>query len=113
MEGSVYTDKKTEIVNKIDQSINAYFKDKESFEVELQVHKKVSIYLKRLPISPTQRFFPCVDTNYEKVTLQVTDNMEIIPTIQRYLPYIKVISPQILHEQIKDNINNYSKSDLL
>ncbi len=112
IEGSTYSDTKKAIINKLDQAITAYFKDKESFEVELQVHKKVSIYLKRLPVSPTQQFFPCIDENYEKVTLQVTDNMEIIPTIQRYLPYIKVLSPASLSDEIEQNIKNYSETDL-
>ena len=111
--GITYNDAKNEIITKLDQAINAYFKDKKSFEVELQVHKKVSIYLKRLPISPTQQFFPCIDDNYEKVTLQVTNDMEIIPTIQRYLPYIKVLSPISLNNKIEQNIKNYSNTNLL
>ena len=112
IEGSTYKDTKKKIIIKLDEAINAYFKDKESFEVELQVHKKVSIYFKRLPISPTQKFLHCMDDDYEKVILQVTDEMEIIPTIQRYLPYIKVLSPQSLHEKIEENIKNYSNSNL-
>ncbi len=112
MEGSIFTDTKKAIIKKLDQAITAYFKDKESFEVELQVHKKVSVYLKRLPVSPTQQFFPCMDPNYEKVTLQVTDNMEIIPTIQRYLPYIKVLSPDPLIREIEQNLKNYYEINL-
>ena len=112
IEGSTYTDTKKEIIAKLDQAITAYFKDQESFEVELQVHKKVSVYLKRLPVSPTQQFLPCIDPNYEKLTLQVTDNMEIIPTIQRYLPYIKVLSPDSLIKEIEQNLKDYYEINL-
>jgi hypothetical protein len=42
----------------------------------------------------------------------VTDEMEIIPSIQQYLPYIKVDSPQSLHKQIEENISNYPNLDI-
>ena len=112
LQNDFYNDDKEHIIEKLKYAINAYFKDKESYEVELQVHKKVSIYLKRLPISQSQQFFPCKDDDYERLTLQITDDMEIIPTIQRYLPYIKVISPDRLHKQILENINNYKEINL-
>jgi hypothetical protein len=38
--------------------------------------------------------------------------MEIIPTIQQYLPYIKVESPDTLHQRIEENIQNYKEFDL-
>jgi len=42
----------------------------------------------------------------------VTDEMEIIPTIQRYLPYIKVLSPDSLNEKIEENLKNYQELNL-
>lgn len=35
--------------------------------------------------------------------------MEIIPTIQRYIPHVKVIEPLELKEAIKQNIVDYIK----
>ncbi|HFU76849.1 MAG TPA: WYL domain-containing protein [Arcobacter sp.] len=112
LENSLYEYPKTDIVNRLDEVINAFFKDKESFSVELQVHKKVSIYFKRLPLSKSQQFFPCQHKDYEKMILNITDEMEIIPTIQRYLPYIKVLSPDYLNDKIKENIKNYKNIEL-
>jgi hypothetical protein len=35
--------------------------------------------------------------------------MEIIPTIQRYIPFIGVIEPQELKDMVKSNIELYLK----
>lgn len=112
LEGSQYEYPKTDIIHRLDEAINAFFKDKDSFPVELQVHKKVSIYFKRLPLSKSQQFFPCLHNDYEKMTLNITDEMEIIPTIQRYLPYIKVLSPDSLIEKVEKNLNDYYELNL-
>lgn len=37
----------------------------------------------------------------------ITDYMEIIPTIQRYIPFIGVIEPQELKDRVKMNIDLY------
>jgi len=112
LKNSQYEYPKTDIINRLDEAINAFFKDKDSFPIELQVHKKVSIYFKRLPLSKSQRFFPCQHKDYEKMTLDVTSEMEIIPTIQRYLPYIKVLSPTSLSDVIEKNLKDYYTTEL-
>ena len=112
LEGSQYEYPKTNTINRLDEAINAFFKDKDSFPIELQVHKKVSIYFRRLPLSKSQQFFPCLHKDYEKMTLNITDEMEIIPTIQRYLPYIKVLSPTSLSDTIEKNLKDYYTTEL-
>lgn len=101
-----------DIQNKLDGAINAYFKDMPIIYVELLIHKKVIRYFKRRPLSKHQLLFPDSDPNYTKLTISVTDEMEIIPTIQQFLPYIKVLSPNTLNEQIKENLQNYVNTDL-
>ena len=41
--------------------------------------------------------------------LTITDYMEIIPTIQRYIPHIGVIEPDELKDRVKSNIELYLK----
>lgn len=106
-----FNDPRTEIIDKLDGALNAYFEDKSPFYVELLIHNKVCKYFVRQPLSKHQRLFD-YDDNYKKMLIPVTDEMEIIPTIQQYLPYIKVLSPQSLHQQIQENIKNYSSIDL-
>jgi len=117
MSSLILTDKifespKTEILNKLDGAINAYFKDAPTIDVELLVHNKVVKYFQRQPLSKYQKITLDNDPNYKLMTLPITDEMEIIPTIQQYLPYIKVISPESLHLKIQENISNYINPNL-
>lgn len=101
------------VIDHLDNAINAYFKDADLIPVRLIVHKKVSKYFKRQPLSNSQTItdYPD-DEDYDYLDIWVTDVMEIIPTIQQYLPYIKVESPDSLHKRIEENIQNYSNFNL-
>ena len=101
----------TDTLNGLKNAINAYFNSQKRIYVELLVHKNISPYLKRKPLSPAQHM-ERVDENYEKLTITITDEREIIPTIQQYLPYIKVLSPDSLHQKIEENIANYSNLNI-
>lgn len=102
---------KNNVIDHLDNAINAYFKDAELIPVRLYVHKKVSKYFKRQPLSNAQTI-KHHDEDYDQMDIWVTDEMEIIPTIQQYLPYIKVVSPDSIHKRIEENINNYSNINL-
>ena len=95
----------------LSNAINAYFNAQHRLYVELLVHKTITPYLKRKPLSPTQQIEE-EEENYNKLTITITDEREIIPTIQQYLPYIKVLSPDSLHQKIEENIRNYSRVNL-
>lgn len=101
-----------DIINKLDGAINAYFKDAPSIDVELLIHKKVLKYFKRQPLSPFQILSPTNDPDYTKMEIRITDEMEIVPTIQQYLPYVKAIEPPTLCSRIEENLRNYSQTDL-
>lgn len=102
----------TDILDKLGGAINAYFKDATPIDVELEIHKKVLKYFERQPLSPSQILSPTNDPNYTKMEIRITDEREIIPTIQQYLPYVKVVEPSTLDAKIKENILNYTKIDL-
>lgn len=101
-----------DVKKKLDGAINAYFKDEPIIDVELLVHEKVVRYFHRQPLSVNQRLFPTSDPKYTKLSITITDYMEIIPTIQQFLPYVKVLSPDALNDKIKNNLNNYPNTDL-
>lgn len=113
LEGSKFKSSRSHIVSKLDGAINAFFKNKDTIDIELQVHKKVSIYFKRLPLSKSQSFGPCTDPDYEKMYISVTDEMEIIPIVQQYIPYIRVLSPDPLRQMIEDNIKTFAKDTFI
>lgn len=109
LEGSKFDDMKMNIIGKLDNAINAYYKDNKIIDVELQVHSKISIYFKRLPLSKSQYFTTSEDPEYETMHLTITNEMEIVPIIQQYIPFVKVLSPDSLREIVENNIKTYIK----
>ena len=61
----------------------------------------------RKPLNKSQRVLKIYDDESCDVELMITDFMEIIPTIQRYLPFIGVIEPQELKDRVRKNIDLY------
>jgi predicted DNA-binding transcriptional regulator YafY len=102
----------THIQEKLDGAINAHFKDKEPILVELEMHKEIAKYFHRKPLSKRQSLFSSTTEDHEVMHIYVTDYMEIIPTIQQFLPFIKVISPEDLHETIQKHAKDYDNPDL-
>jgi predicted DNA-binding transcriptional regulator YafY len=97
-----------ELLESFDNAINAYFKPQVTpFAIELFLHKKVSQYFMRKPINNTQRVLKNYEDGSLDVEIYITCFMEIIPTIQKYLPYIGVITPNELEGMIVDNLDEY------
>ena len=95
-------------LKKFDNAINAWFKpDVEPYIVILHVNSDISKYFERKPISKTQRILKTYEDGSIELELFITDDMEIIPIIQRYFPYIKVIEPNSVYKKIENNITNY------
>ena len=99
-----------DIIKGFDSAITAYYKpENKQITVQLFVDKKVSRFFYRKPLSSTQRIIKEYEDNSVDLEFIITDFMEIIPTIQRYIPYIQVIEPDELKKQIKHNIEIYKK----
>ena len=97
-----------EKINSFDNAISAYYKpENEPILVQLFIDKEVSRYVMRKPLNKSQRVLKIYDDESCDVELTITDFMEIIPTIQRYLPFIGVIEPQELKNRVKMNIDLY------
>lgn len=101
---------KISFFKKFNTSINAYFDlSKEHETVELLIHKDIVKYFKRIPLSSTQWIDDTIINEYQTCRIEVTNIEEILPTIQQYLPKIKVLHPLELEKQISENIKNYKK----
>ena len=97
-----------EKINSFDNAISAYYKpENEPVLVQLFIDKEVSRYFQRKPLNKSQRVLKIYDDESCDVELTITDYMEIIPTIQRYLPFIGVIEPQELKDRVSKNIDLY------
>ncbi len=96
-------------VDSFNNAINAYHKLDSNIQITLYVDKEVSRYFLRKPLNKTQRVLKQYDDKSIDLEIIVTNLMEIIPTIQRYIPHVKVIEPLELKEAIKKNIDDYVK----
>lgn len=93
-------------LNKLDNAINAFFNADKEIEVILKLDWEAKKVLSRKRLNLTQNIIQNEDDEYI-MTITVTHLMEIIPTIQQWIPFIEVISPQVLKDKIKKNLEKY------
>jgi predicted DNA-binding transcriptional regulator YafY len=99
-----------EKINSFDNAISAYYKPNNTpILIQLFMDKEVSRYFLRKPLNKSQRVLKTYDDESVDLELIITDFMEIIPTIQRYIPFIGVIAPNELKMKVKENIDLYRK----
>jgi len=97
-----------EKIKTFDNAITAYYKpENPPIEVKLFVDKNISRFFIRKPLNPTQRVLTTYNDGSIDIEVVVTDLMELIPTIQKFIPFVAVISPNSLKDEIKQNIQIY------
>ncbi|MGD9553421.1 MAG: helix-turn-helix transcriptional regulator [Arcobacteraceae bacterium] len=108
------TDESFQITQKIDDllenSISIWFQeDIEPFEVKLFIDSTITKYFHRKPISKTQIIEKEYANGNLEIKLMITHEMEILPLIKYWLPYIKIIEPIWLSDILHEQINLYYK----
>ena len=99
-----------EKINSFDNAISAYYKPNNApILVQLFMDKEVSRYFLRKPLNKTQRVLKTYDDNSCDVEIVISEYMEIIPIIQRFIPHIAVIEPNELKTKVKENVEMYLK----
>lgn len=99
------------IIEKFDNAINAFFKPElDSILIELHLDAVVTKYFLRKPLSKTQRVLQKYENGSCDIELHISDLMEIIPTIQKFIPHVTVIEPLELEKIIYENINKFMHS---
>lgn len=99
-----------DIIDSFDNAITAYFKpNNEPIRVELYIDKEVSRFFERKPLNKSQHIIRKLPDKSLELEVYVTDLMEIIPTIQRFIPYVAVVEPEELKAEIVKNLEIYSK----
>ena len=103
-------DTKFEIPKKVEEILNnaisIWFGEDEPFEVILEIDNYVAKYFKSKPISTTQKI---INEDEQKLTISVmaTNDMEIIPIVKSWMPFIKVLSPSRIHESVRDETRKF------
>ena len=101
---------KKELIELLDNSINVWFNDdREPFEVILFLDKHAAKTLKRKPISKSQRVISEYKDGSCDISLKITHEREIISIIQYWMPHIKIVFPQWIHERILGHIDRFVK----
>lgn len=87
---------------------SVWFNLDEQFSVRLFLNKDIRKYFERKPLKGQTIIGEDKDGSME-IEIKISNEMEIIPLILYYIPYIKVLEPQWLAEKIKKRIDKYSK----
>lgn len=93
------------------QSIqSAYNKiNQKPYTVTLKVSVEVARYFKSKSYLKSQKVTQRLENGDIIVTYEITHEMEIIPLIQRWIPYVKVIEPVEIREKVEQNIRQFMK----
>ncbi len=94
----------------LDNSISVWFdKEVEPYKVVLQVSSDVAKYFMRKPISKSQITESLYTDGSMEMSVEITNDMEIIPFIKYWMPHIKVLEPTRIDEMVRKDINKYLK----
>ncbi|GHV05621.1 transcriptional regulator [Campylobacterota bacterium] len=88
----------------IERAISIYFRPFAPPQtVLLHIAEGAKYYFQTKPL-PTQRIIGELDDGSIEIEVQITNEMEIIPIVQYWLPHIRVISPDSIAEKVRQNI---------
>jgi predicted DNA-binding transcriptional regulator YafY len=78
----------------------------EKYEVLIQVNREVSRFFKVKKYLASQKIVKEVDGDLV-LSFSINDDMELIPLIKRWIPHLKVLSPDSLKDKIKKELKTY------
>jgi len=99
--------KSKKIEELISNAINIWFDENDSFEVELLIDSSIKKYFMRKPISKSQRLKEFDKDDNMIVTLDITNEKEIIPIVKYWLPHIRVLKPIGLNKKIQEDVQKF------
>lgn len=92
----------------LDNSISVWFQQNtEPYKVVLNISADVAKYFKRKPISKSQITESVYEDGSMDVSVEITNDMEIIPFVKYWIPHIKVLEPERIHESINSDLKGY------
>ena len=106
------TDMNFQVSSKLEEllnnSISIWFQEKkEPFEVKINISNVVSKYMQRKPIAPTQIIESIYEDGSIDIVVKVTHEMEIMPLVKYWLPYMKVLEPKWIDDMICKDLKEY------
>lgn len=96
------------VENRLRYANSVWFNLDEQFVVRLFIDKNIKKYFERKPLRGQTIVGEDKDGSIE-IEIKLTHEMEIIPLILWYIPYIKVLEPQWLAADVKSRVQEYLK----
>jgi len=92
----------------LENSISVWFqKDVEPYKVTLEIDKEIAKYFQRKPISKTQKVEEKREDGSMVISIEITNDMEIVPLVKYWIPHIEVLGPVRIKNIIKDDLKGY------
>lgn len=96
-----------ELENRLQNANSIWFQlNKKSFTVRLFLEKDAVVYFERKPMK-SQSFSARYSDGSAEITIEATDEMEILPVVQWYLPLVKIVEPKWLVDNFKALLQEY------
>lgn len=106
-----YYDIPNNLKTMLDESVNVWFEEKRDQKVTLSVNQKVAKYFKKKQYFPAQKIKK--ENKDGSITLEAScsDDMEVVPTVLHWIPWVTVISPEPIKAKILSLVAEYAKSN--
>ena len=100
-----------------DQTVLQQLKDEDGIwfqhekqEVILSVHPDVAIYFKQRRIFPEQAVLNESETGELVISCQIRHQKQLNPLVRYWIPYLKIIKPAHLQQELDDSLQGYLKA---
>ncbi len=98
----------------LDIAVNAWFNvDVQPFTVTLEVASSIRRFILDHPLAPTQRVVEEKEDGTLIIAFEITAEKEIIHTIQKWMPHIRVLSPKSLQESVINQVKLFLEKQIL
>jgi len=91
----------------LDESVNIWFADQRNKRVVLKVDKEAAKFFKGKKYLPLQKVIKENKDGSLIIETKVSHNMEVVPTVFLWIPYVRVTTPKKLSRDIKGVVADY------
>lgn len=91
----------------LDQSASIWFPEKRDKKLVVEINKDAARFFKQRDYFPLQKITKENKDGSLIIESKVGHYMEVIPVILRWIPYVKIISPTELRDEVAERIKSY------
>ena len=98
----------TKLDDLLEQSLSVWFEQGvEPYRVVLDISADIAKYFRRKPLSKTQRTEEMHEDGSMRISVEITNDMEIIPFVKYWMPHIGVVEPKRIEDAIAEDLEKY------